>query len=87
MSRSRRAEIEHLQTQFAIAQRHLEERLVELYQSEETDAFGILLQVKSLGDLVDQLEYFESIGRQDQAIAEQISRLGTSSGSHGSRRG
>jgi len=67
--------IQHLQTQFTIAQARLEERLVELYQSEETDAFAILLQVQSLGDLVDQLEYFESIGRQDQAIAEQIQTL------------
>jgi murein DD-endopeptidase MepM/ murein hydrolase activator NlpD len=67
--------IEHLQEQFTIAQAHLEERLIELYQSEDTDAFGILLQVQSLGDLVDQFEYFESIGRQDQAITVQIRRL------------
>ena len=67
--------IEHLQEQFTIAQARLEERLVELYQSEETDAFGILLQVQSLGDLVDQFEYFEQIGRQDQAITVQIRRL------------
>ena len=68
-------QIDHLVTQFAIAQRRLEERLVELYQNEETDAFEILLQVQSLADIVDQLEYFESIGRQDQAIAEQIQTL------------
>jgi murein DD-endopeptidase MepM/ murein hydrolase activator NlpD len=68
-------QIEHLKTQFAIAQARLEQRLVELYQNEETDAFEILLQVQSLADIVDQLEYFESIGRQDQAIAEQIQTL------------
>jgi murein DD-endopeptidase MepM/ murein hydrolase activator NlpD len=68
-------QIDHLVTQFAIAQRRLEERLVELYQNEETDAFEILLQVQSLADIVDQLEYFESIGRQDQALAEQIQTL------------
>jgi murein DD-endopeptidase MepM/ murein hydrolase activator NlpD len=67
--------IRHLQEQFTIAQARLEERLIELYQSEETDAFGILLQVQSLGDLVDQFEYFESIGRQDHAITVQIRRL------------
>ena len=69
------AGIIHLESEFAIAQARLEERLIELYQSEDTDAFGILLQVQSLGDLVDQFEYFESIGRQDQAIAEQIQTL------------
>jgi murein DD-endopeptidase MepM/ murein hydrolase activator NlpD len=67
--------IKRLQEQFTIAQTRLEERLVELYQSEETDAFGILLQVQSLGDLVDQFEYFEQIGRQDKAITVQIRRL------------
>ena len=67
--------IEHLQTQFTIAQARLEERLIELYQSEDTDAFEILLQVRSLDDIVDQLEYFESIGRQDRAIAGQIQTL------------
>ncbi len=67
--------IEHLQGQFVIAQARLEERLIELYQSEETDAFEILLQVQSLDEIVDQLEYFESIGRQDRAIAEQIQTL------------
>lgn len=67
--------IKSLQEQFTIAQTRLEERLVELYQSEETDAFGILLQVQSLGDLVDQFEYFEQIGRQDKAITVQIRRL------------
>ena len=57
-------EIAYLKEQYAIAQRHLEERLVELYQSDDADAFGILLQVENLGDLVDQLEYVDSIGRQ-----------------------
>jgi murein DD-endopeptidase MepM/ murein hydrolase activator NlpD len=68
-------QIDHLQTQYTIAQTRLEERLVELYQNEETDAFEILLQVQSLADIVDQLEYFESIGRQDQALTDQIRSL------------
>lgn len=68
-------DFEHLKRQFKIAQRELERRLVELYQSEETDSFEILLQVQSLGELLDQIEYFDSIGRQDQAITEEISRL------------
>ena len=51
-------------------------RLVELYQSEDTDAFGILLQVENLGDLVDQLEYVDSIGRQDQSSRPGCSPCG-----------
>jgi murein DD-endopeptidase MepM/ murein hydrolase activator NlpD len=68
-------EIDHLKKQYTIAMRHLEQRLVELYENEETDSFGILLQVQSLGDLVDQLEYFETIGQQDQALTRQLARL------------
>ena len=68
-------EIEHLKEQYAIAMRHLEERLIKLYQNEETDSFAILLQVQSLSDVVDQLEYFETIGRQDQALTTELSGL------------
>jgi murein DD-endopeptidase MepM/ murein hydrolase activator NlpD len=68
-------DLEHLKRQYTLAQRQLEGRLIELYQSEETDSFGVLLQVQSLGDLIDQLEYFDSIGRQDRAITEEIHRL------------
>ncbi|MGH3022065.1 MAG: murein hydrolase activator EnvC family protein [Gaiellaceae bacterium] len=68
-------DLEHLKRQFTLAQRQLEGRLIELYQSEETDSFGVLLQVQSLGDLIDQLEYFDSIGRQDRAITGEIHRL------------
>jgi len=68
-------DLERLKQQYRIAQAQLEERLVELYQSDETDSFGVLLQVQSLGDLLDQLEYFDSIGRQDRAISRELKRL------------
>jgi murein DD-endopeptidase MepM/ murein hydrolase activator NlpD len=68
-------DLKRLKEQYRLAQQQLEERLVELYQSEETDSFGVLLQVQSLGDLLDQLEYFDSIGRQDRAISSELKRL------------
>ena len=68
-------DLERLKQQYRIAQQRLEERLVELYQSDEADSFGVLLQVQSLGDLLDQLEYFDSIGRQDRAISRELKRL------------
>jgi murein DD-endopeptidase MepM/ murein hydrolase activator NlpD len=68
-------DLERLKQQYRLAQRQLEERLVELYQSDEADSFGVLLQVQSLGDLLDQLEYFDSIGRQDRAISAELKRL------------
>jgi murein DD-endopeptidase MepM/ murein hydrolase activator NlpD len=68
-------DLERLKQQYRLAQQQLEERLVQLYQSDETDSFGVLLQVQSLGDLLDQLEYFDSIGRQDRAISRELKRL------------
>ena len=68
-------DLERLKQQYRLAQQQLEERLVELYQSDETDSFGVLLQVQSLGDLLDQIEYFDSIGRQDRAISVELKRL------------
>jgi murein DD-endopeptidase MepM/ murein hydrolase activator NlpD len=68
-------DLEHLKRQYRLAEQELERRLVELYQSEEADSFEIILQVRNLGDLLDQLEYFDSIGRQDQRITEEISGL------------
>jgi murein DD-endopeptidase MepM/ murein hydrolase activator NlpD len=68
-------DLERLKQQYRLAQQQLEERLVELYQSDETDSFGVLLQIQSLGDLLDQLEYFDSIGRQDRAISLELKRL------------
>jgi murein DD-endopeptidase MepM/ murein hydrolase activator NlpD len=68
-------DFEHLKEQHRIAQRQLEERLIGLYQSEETDSLGLILQVQSLGDLLDQLEYFDSVGRQDRAITDEIKTL------------
>jgi murein DD-endopeptidase MepM/ murein hydrolase activator NlpD len=68
-------DFEHLKRQLRLAQLELERRLVELYQNEEADSFEIILQVRNLGDLLDQLEYFDSIGKQDQRITEEISGL------------
>jgi murein DD-endopeptidase MepM/ murein hydrolase activator NlpD len=70
-------ELDRLRGEYATAQRILETRLVQLYQQGEADSFEVLLQMQSLGDLLDQVEYFDSVGRQDQAISNQIRTLKT----------
>jgi murein DD-endopeptidase MepM/ murein hydrolase activator NlpD len=67
--------LRHLTEQHAIAQRRLEERLVELYETDEASELEILLQVQNLSDLLEQIDYFQSIGEQDKRIAETIKRL------------
>jgi murein DD-endopeptidase MepM/ murein hydrolase activator NlpD len=70
------ADLNHLKRQYALAQRQLEERLVSLYQEgDEAQSLEILLRVQTLGELLDQLEYFGDVGRQDQAIAAEIKQL------------
>jgi murein DD-endopeptidase MepM/ murein hydrolase activator NlpD len=70
------ADLNHLKRQYALAQRQLEERLVSLYQEgDEAQSLELLLRVQTLGDLLDQLEYFGDVGRQDQAIAAEIKEL------------
>ena len=65
----------HLRRQYVLAQRRLEERLVEIYESDEAGVLDILLQVESLSDLIEQVDYVTEIGRQDRAIVDEITRL------------
>jgi murein DD-endopeptidase MepM/ murein hydrolase activator NlpD len=68
-------DLEHLRRQLGLAERRLEERLVEIYESEEADVIDILLQVESLSELIEQVDYVTEIGRQDRAIVAEIERL------------
>jgi murein DD-endopeptidase MepM/ murein hydrolase activator NlpD len=68
-------DLDRLKLEYATAQRIVEERLIELYQQGENDSLAILLQVQSLSELLDQIEYFDDIGRQDRAISNQLKRL------------
>jgi murein DD-endopeptidase MepM/ murein hydrolase activator NlpD len=68
-------DLEHLRRQLGLAERRLEERLVEIYESEEADVIDILLQVESLSELIEQVDYVTEIGRQDRAIVAEIDRL------------
>lgn len=62
------------QQQEAEAQARLEQRVVELYQSDPPDAVEILFSAASLGELVSQLQYSDAIVRHDRAIADEVER-------------
>jgi murein DD-endopeptidase MepM/ murein hydrolase activator NlpD len=64
--------LEFLVAQHELAQKRLEERLVELYQTGETTELEILLQVASLNDLIEQIDYFRQIGNEDRRIVAEI---------------
>jgi murein DD-endopeptidase MepM/ murein hydrolase activator NlpD len=67
--------LERLTQEYAVAQRRLEERLVELYETDDASALEILLQAQSFSDLLAQVDYFRAIGEQDKEIAETIKRI------------
>jgi murein DD-endopeptidase MepM/ murein hydrolase activator NlpD len=73
--REQAATLRRLTQEHAVAQRRLEERLVELYESEEASELEILLQAQTFSDLLEQLDYFRAIGEQDKRIADTIKRL------------
>jgi len=61
--------------QHRIAQHRLEERLVQLYEADSPSTVEIFLQAGSLRELIDQLDYFRAIGRQEKQIADELERL------------
>jgi murein DD-endopeptidase MepM/ murein hydrolase activator NlpD len=64
--------LEFLVRQHRIAQERLEQRLVELYEADTTSTLEIVLQVGSLSDLLEQLDYFSALGRQDKEITAKL---------------
>jgi murein DD-endopeptidase MepM/ murein hydrolase activator NlpD len=61
-----------LQRQHKAAIGRLSKRVVEMYTSEPTSTLGVVLEASSFSDLLDQLEFLNEIGRQDERIAEEV---------------
>jgi murein DD-endopeptidase MepM/ murein hydrolase activator NlpD len=63
-----------LQRQHKAATRRLNKRLVEMYTTEPTSTISVVLEAASFSELLDQLEFLNEIGRQDQKIAGEVER-------------
>jgi murein DD-endopeptidase MepM/ murein hydrolase activator NlpD len=61
-----------LQGQHKIAQERLNRRLIDIYTSEPTEPLTVVLSADSFGDMLDQLEFLNDIGRQDDRIAREV---------------
>ncbi len=61
-----------LQGQHEIAQQRLNKRVIEIYTSEPTEPLSVVLSAASFGDMLDQLEFLNEIGRQDEKIAHEV---------------
>jgi murein DD-endopeptidase MepM/ murein hydrolase activator NlpD len=58
-----------------IALSRLEARLVELYETADTSELDVLLQSGSLSELIEQLDYFNTIGEADKHLADRLKFL------------
>ena len=61
-----------LQRQHKEAVARLSKRLVEIYTSERTSSLAVVLQSGDFSDMLDQLEFLRTIGRQDQKVAREV---------------
>ena len=61
-----------LQRQHKEAVARLSKRLVEIYTSERTSSISVVLDSGSFSDMLDQLEFLNTIGRQDHKIANEV---------------
>jgi murein DD-endopeptidase MepM/ murein hydrolase activator NlpD len=61
-----------LQRQHRAATDRLNKRIVEIYTSDTTEPLTVVLEAGSFSDLLDQLEFLNDIGRQDEKIANEV---------------
>jgi murein DD-endopeptidase MepM/ murein hydrolase activator NlpD len=61
-----------LQRQHREAVARLSKRLVEIYTSERTSSLSVVLDSGNFSDMLDQLEFLNTIGRQDHKIAGEV---------------
>jgi murein DD-endopeptidase MepM/ murein hydrolase activator NlpD len=58
-----------------IALERLEARLVELYETADTSELDVLLQSNSLSDVIEQIDYFHTIGDADKRLSDRLAFL------------
>ena len=63
-----------LRRQYAAAVDRLNQRLVDLYESDDTSALAVALSARSFSDLLDGLDYVRQIGLEDKRIAAEVGR-------------
>jgi murein DD-endopeptidase MepM/ murein hydrolase activator NlpD len=61
-----------LQRQHKEAIARLSRRLVEMYTSERTSEIAVVLEAGNFSDMLDQLEFLNTLGQQDERIAQEV---------------
>jgi murein DD-endopeptidase MepM/ murein hydrolase activator NlpD len=63
-----------LRRQYSTALDRLNRRIVALYQYDDPDAFEVLVSAASFGEVLEQLDFIRSIGKQDREISRSVGR-------------
>ncbi|MGZ8783309.1 MAG: murein hydrolase activator EnvC family protein, partial [Gaiellaceae bacterium] len=61
-----------LQRQHQEAVARLSKRIVEIYTSERTSSLAVVLESGNFSEMLDQLDFLKTIGRQDQKVAGEV---------------
>ncbi len=61
-----------LKEQYATAVGNLNQRLVDIYESDQASTLDLVLDSSSIQDALDQVQYMNEIGEQDRRIAAQV---------------
>jgi murein DD-endopeptidase MepM/ murein hydrolase activator NlpD len=64
----------YLRRQYQTAVGRLNRRIVAIYEEDSPDALEVLLSAASFSDVLEQLDFIRSIGRQDKQISEAVER-------------
>jgi murein DD-endopeptidase MepM/ murein hydrolase activator NlpD len=62
----------YLRQQYDAASMRLNRRIVAMYEEDTPDAFEVLLSAASFSDVLEQLDFIRSIGRNDKRISESV---------------
>jgi murein DD-endopeptidase MepM/ murein hydrolase activator NlpD len=61
-----------LRRQYATALDRLNRRIVAIYEYDDPDAFEVLVSAASFSEVLEQLDFIRSIGKQDRQISESV---------------
>jgi murein DD-endopeptidase MepM/ murein hydrolase activator NlpD len=68
----RTRKLEFLRAQYETSIEKLNRRLVDIYESEQTDIVGVIFAAQDFDSMLDQVDYVKQIGEQDRKIAAQV---------------
>jgi murein DD-endopeptidase MepM/ murein hydrolase activator NlpD len=64
--------LNYLRRQYGIAVERLNDRLVEIYESEDVTTLDVILSSGSFTDVIEQIDYLRDLGSQDLHISRQV---------------